>query len=176
MRLLRRSGIVLRFSKLGARLEMYLRAIAIAGVALLLIGCSDEDWDKATTFNSIENPKMAAQSDVPAEAPLPVETASVTPPAQGYAAAPSAAPPSPPSEQVASAPTAGMEMVPASVETTTTTTTLTRVPLSSPLEKSCRQAARNTSDVADRDGFDLPAQQQAAEAVYRQCIAFYSPH
>jgi hypothetical protein len=150
---------------------MYLRAIAFAGMALLLIGCSDEDWDKATTFNSVENPKVAAQSDVPAEAPPPTETASVTPPAQ-----PTAQNDVPPAQVYApSAPPAGMEMAQASVETTTTTTTLTQVP-SSPVETFCRQTARNTSDVADRDGFDLPAQQQAADASYRQCIAFYSPH
>jgi PBP1b-binding outer membrane lipoprotein LpoB len=129
---------------------MKFRAMGIAAAALLLCGCSDADWDNLLSFGPSNNAQVASDQAAPdMAAPPPTETTAPTPAAEVATVAPQ------PSYTV-----------------TQTTTTVTSV-MPDNTTRYCRQMAQNSGAVATRDGMDGPAQQQAADATYRECEAFY---
>jgi hypothetical protein len=163
---------------------MLLRSVFFTGLAVVLCACSDGDWDKATTYNTIENPAVASRADAPVAAPsAPVETASIAPPA---------APGVP--EQASPPPAAALAQ-----ETTTTTTTTVEIPTplpdymppaapepapaimaaqavappASPADGFCRENANSAAKQAIRDGYEPEMQQQVYDATYRQCLSYY---
>jgi hypothetical protein len=127
---------------------MKLRAAGFVVIALILCGCSDADWDNALSFGPAENsdaaPGQVAQADAP-----PVSEA---------------APPPVTETVMAPQPTYSV---------TQTVVTATPLPSANPTTGYCRTVAQSSGASATRDGMDGPAQQQAADATYRQCMTLY---
>lgn len=130
---------------------MTLRVAGVVAIALLLSGCSDADWDHLLSFGSSNNSEASAdQADAgtPADAPAPVSEPAAPPP------------------DVAAVATQPSYSV---TQTTTTVTTVAR----DPTNGYCRKMAQSSGAVATRDGLDDAAQQQAADATYKECENFY---
>jgi hypothetical protein len=140
---------------------MNFRAGVLAAMVLLLGGCSDADWDRLTTFNSIERPDTVAQTtDVQTDASA-VQTASISPAQPGVEGA----------QRQDVPPAAAQEQ--AAPEMPVQTASVAATPVS-PTDDYCRRVSRNAADTSQRDGFDVSAQQQASAATYRQCLSFYN--
>ena len=150
---------------------MKFRAVMFLGLGLSLCACSDEDWDKAMTYNSVEHPTSVTQTGA---APV-VETAAIPPPSQAAtmpaepAAQTYSPPPRPVYRQADGTPTTSEPAQP-SYTVTQTVTTVTTVASS---QRYCAQVGQSTVVDAAQDNLDAAVQQQAADAVYRQCMSFY---
>ena len=144
---------------------MNIRAAGLIGIALLLCGCSDADWDHALSYDAPKSSGPAAVQVADANASPPVEaTASMPVPVDVTA---SSAP-----RQMAPAD----EPVPApqpSYSVTQTVTTITPIAHADVTTGYCRKVAQNSGASATRDGMDEQAQQQAVDATYQQCLRFY---
>jgi hypothetical protein len=129
-------------------------AVGVVCVAVLLCGCSDADWDNALNFGHAGASDTAVAQTGSANAPPPVESASLPAPQVNMADA-----------------TAGGPRPNWATQTITTTTT-TVAPLD-PTTGYCRTLARNAGATATRDGMDAPAQQQAADTIYAHCMSLF---
>jgi hypothetical protein len=167
---------------------MNVRAACVVGFALLLCGCSDADWDHALSYDNGSPSNSAVAQAAPVEsAPPSVESASLPPPAAApqVETAPPAETrtadvvmPAPPPRMIAPVQTRAAEVVappPRVIAPRPTSSTVETVTSMTPLPAThyCKTLALNTGANATRDGLDGPAQEQAADALFRQCMSFY---
>jgi hypothetical protein len=114
--------------------------------ALSLCGCTDSDWDNALSLNSVEHP------NAPAVVPTGPTEATTSDADVTVAATPPSTTYVPPGAPRVAEGTSSLE------------------------NRFCDRVARSNAATSAQEGSDPAMQQQAGDAVYRECMTFYGAH
>jgi hypothetical protein len=147
---------------------MRLRETAFVFAALLLCGCSEADWNWASSYDPPSRQDTAADSGAPM-APQ-ADTAAPVPPQPPAMMASS---PSSQSDTRATVTQAGPtdDASRPSYSETQTVVTTSPVAFADSTTIYCRGVAQNAGAAAMRNGMDGLTQQRSADVTYRQCMA-----